>query len=45
MQKNDCHLTLGGEFDHKRACNHWESKILYQFFINSLSILCPRVIF
>ena len=24
---------------HKRARNHWESNILYQFFINSLSIL------
>jgi len=32
MPKSDCHLILGGEFDHKRACNHWESKILYQFF-------------
>ena len=40
---------LGGEFDHKRACNHWESNILYQFFarayflVNSLGILWFRV--
>jgi len=38
MQKSDCHLILGGEFGHKRA-RIWESNILYQFFINSLSIL------
>jgi hypothetical protein len=36
MQKNDCHLILGGEIDHKRVRNHWKSNILYQFFINSL---------
>ena len=35
MQKSDCHLILGGEMYDKRARNHWESNILYQFFINS----------
>ena len=48
MQKSDCHLTT----DEPRR--FWEVKCIIKgrattgkvtFFINSLSIICPRVIF